>query len=85
MQLINRAGHSVFLDVPVAALASRMMKTTLALRPLFANTKPADIESQMSRFRAERLPYYSKAKFTFKGESIGAEEILGVIRTENQK
>src|SRR5438045_6679796 len=38
MSLINKAGASVFLDVPASEIANRILKTNIADRPLFANT-----------------------------------------------
>ena len=59
MDVIQRTGISVFLDVPVESLAKRIRQHALDDRPLLSNIQ--DLEAELSRKYEQRLPYYSKA------------------------
>ena len=84
IDMMNRAGKSVFLDVPVPILAQRMKLTTLSIRPLFAHTKPEGIQDQLQRMRSQRLPYYVRSLATVSGENIKSSEVLEVIKKESR-
>ena len=75
MEWINRAGTSVFLDVPIEELVTRMQRSSILERPLLASLPQDELKDNLGKKHTERLPFYRKAKVTISGETITAEEI----------
>lgn len=74
MDYINATGVSVFLDVPVATLYSRMVTHAQHDRPLYSPSNPDLLRSLQERYEA-RLPFYSQANIHIPGEP-DEEEVL---------
>lgn len=62
MDVINNAGLSVFLDVDVDELFSRLANATD--RPLLNSTDDEEKKKTLHALRAQRLPVYSRAHIT---------------------
>jgi len=78
MDIMNRTGCCVFLDVESKELAARLMKADV-VRPLI-QAEPADelvqtIESMMRK----RRPYYERARYIVAGNSITVEDVINRI------
>lgn len=84
MDIINHAGISIFLDVPVEEIARRMLQTEMAKRPLFRGQDESTIASHVQAMKKERLPFYLKAQLTFAHDFV-LEEIAGRIRDLERK
>lgn len=84
MNLINKSGVSVFLDVEAHEIADRMLKTELAKRPLLAGQDASTIVTRVESMRAQRIDFYNRAQLKVEGEEITAKkianEILGLER-----
>lgn len=82
MDLINASGLSIFLDATVSEIATRMMNTELAKRPLFAGQDVSTIAGRIQEMRMERIHFYLQAKITLSGDHLNAqiitEEILAL-------
>ncbi len=78
MDTINHAGISVFLDIPVEAIAGRMLQTEMAKRPLFAGQDESTIALRISAMRQERLPFYLKARLTFTGDFVLEQIVMRI-------
>jgi shikimate kinase len=76
MEIINRSGKSIFLDVSAREIATRMMKTELASRPLLAKSTTDEVKDRIEFLRSHRLQYYQKAKIVIDKDQISLEEIL---------
>lgn len=75
IELINNTGKSVFLDTTAKEIATRMLNTELAKRPLFAGQDKNTIEGRVKEMRMQRIPFYKKAHLTLSGNQINAEKI----------
>jgi len=62
MDYIGQAGISVFVDVPVSELASRIRAHAKDDRPLLSGL--SDLEAELSRKREDRIKFYSRADLT---------------------
>jgi shikimate kinase len=82
MILINASGLSIFLDTTVSEIASRMMNTELAKRPLFAGQDISTIAGRVQEMRMARIHFYAQARVTLSGDHLNApsiaEEILAL-------
>lgn len=74
MNYINATGVSVFLDVPVFVLHSRMLAHAYHDRPLYNPNDPDLLRSLQQRYE-DRLPFYTQASIIIPGEP-DAEEVL---------
>jgi shikimate kinase len=81
MEWINRAGKSIFLDVPAREIAGRMERSSLLERPLLGSLPLEEIQGKIERMRSERIHFYQRAMITLSGEAITAEEVVKKIRT----
>jgi len=79
METINKAGISIFLDVPPEEIVARIEKTNVEERPLLAAAGTDGLKDKIELMRTSRLKYYEKANHTFSGEVILAE-LLEAIR-----
>jgi shikimate kinase len=76
MEMINRAGKSIFLDVSAREIATRMMKSEIATRPLLAKKSEDEVKDRIEFLRSHRLQYYQQAKIVINKDQISLEEIL---------
>lgn len=74
MDYINATGISVFLDVPVAVLAQRILAHTHEDRPLNNPSDPELLTTLQKRYE-ERLPVYTQANIIISGE-ITEDDVL---------
>ena len=80
MEDINHAGISCYLDVSSQAIAKRMLNTSLAARPLFAEENETTLIPRIDQMRKERLPYYSKAALRVTGDNLTVGEVMAVLK-----
>lgn len=79
MDMINKAGTSIFLDVDPDEIVRRIEKTDVGERPLLAASGIDGLRDKIERMRASRLPFYSRAHHTFPGQ-VTSGQILDSIR-----
>jgi shikimate kinase len=79
MEMINKAGISIFLDVPPKEVAARIQKTDVEERPLLAATGVAALKDSIETMRTNRLSFYQQARFTF-GADVTAHQVVSAIR-----
>ena len=80
--IINEAGISIFLNVPVETIYRRMLGQKDSNRPMLHNKTDEEIFDFLKTKLSERLEYYSKAKLEFSGSDITAKEILEKLKSE---
>jgi shikimate kinase len=87
MEVINRSGTSIFLDVSAREVAGRMLKSDLAKRPLLAHAHDDEVKDRIEFLRSSRITFYKQAHLTIGGEQISTEDIIRLIelKKENQK
>jgi shikimate kinase len=76
IEVINRSGVSIFLDVPIDQLVERVAQKSD--RPLLDTTNQNELVQRMESFREQRLPVYRQAKFVLQNPMLG--DILGKLR-----
>jgi shikimate kinase len=76
IDVINRSGLSIFLDVPVEELKSRLASATD--RPLLNAGDERDKENKLNALRASRLSIYTKAHIIVENPSL--EKLLSALR-----
>jgi shikimate kinase len=75
MDIMNKTGITVFLDVPVEVILLRMNEEEKAVRPLLSSAKHTTSE-RLTQLREQRLKFYNQAKIILTGQEITVEEIL---------
>lgn len=74
IELINKNGISVYIEMTADALAKRLIKAK-GKRPLILGMNEVDLKFFIEANMEKRLPYYSRAKHTVKSENQSAEEL----------
>lgn len=77
MDFIKNLGISIFLDVPAADLARRIENHGKDDRPILSGT--TSLETTLQLKIDERLPYYSRADITMKGD-IEVKHLLEMLQ-----
>ncbi len=77
MRYINATGVSVFLDVPVSILHSRMLAHAQHDRPLYSHNDP-DLLATLQEKYTSRLPFYQQADLIIPGET-DPDEVLRLV------
>ncbi len=70
LETMKHAGKTVFLDVPVEVLATRLAANKSG-RPLISNLETGELLSYLEKLRESRLEWYTGAAFALRGENIG--------------
>lgn len=83
MEVINKNGISIFLNVPPDQIAERLWTVENQHRPMIQGKSKDQLLAFLNSKSEERFPYYKQAKFEFKGSHIQAEEILLKLKSEN--
>lgn len=76
MDIINQSGLSIFLDVPVEELKSRLAAATD--RPLLNSGDEIERENKLLSLRAARLPTYRKAHIVIENPTL--DKVMSAIR-----
>ncbi len=79
MELMNRTGCCVFLDVEPEELAARLLRGNV-VRPLIQGKNKQELIRTIEEMMAKRRPFYEKARYVIPGKSITAEDIIYKIR-----
>ena len=84
IQVINRSGISLFLDVAPKVIAERILKTDLATRPLFAPVRPENLKDNIEFMRSQRVTFYRQAHVTV-GPEMPVDEVVQVIKMTGRR
>jgi shikimate kinase len=68
IEVINETGLSIFLDVPVSQLLSRLEKKTD--RPLLSSADQKEMEEKLTEIRSRRLSVYQQAQITVENPDL---------------
>lgn len=80
IDVINRSGKSIFLDVPASEIVRRMSIGPIEKRPLLAAGGKDGLKDSIEFLRTNRLTYYKQAAITLTGTDITAEQMVEAIR-----
>ena len=61
MERMNKAGITVFLDIPLNEIADRLQKDKQNIRPLFQGADPAELKLLLQQRYSEREKFYRQA------------------------
>jgi shikimate kinase len=78
MELMNRTGITLFLDIPPVFLARRLNRSKTE-RPLIKGKSPEELESFITENLQKRRPFYAQAKFRIEREDLNPEGIMKMI------
>jgi shikimate kinase len=79
LDIINRSGISIFLDVPVEVITERIRRDGQLERPLLASLPPVQLNEKIEGLRNARISFYQKAQFIFSGNETTASQIVAAI------
>lgn len=76
MEVINKNGVSVYLDVPLNNILERLTNTQVAIRPLFSSLDTPQIILKLKDMHSQRNAYYEMAKIKLRGEDSSPELLI---------
>jgi shikimate kinase len=79
MEVINRSGKSIFLDVPAKEIVKRIKTMKSPERPLFSNVHPEELKDTIEFMRSQRLPFYKKAHHILHLKDLTIPAIVKII------
>jgi len=79
METMNKAGITVFLNVPVHTLVTRMHAHD-ANRPMLNGKSAEELTDFLEQKLRERFTFYQKAALILNGENIHGDEIIAALR-----
>jgi shikimate kinase len=81
MELMNRTGCCVFLDVEPGELAGRLIKGNV-VRPLIQEKPEEELVQTIEGMMEKRRPFYEKARYIISGNSITADDVIHKIEKD---
>ncbi len=78
MELINQNGISVYINMSDLSLFHRLSNSKKP-RPLVQNKSQEELKQFIKLHLEERLPSYSKAHITIKGENLDMDNLMEII------
>lgn len=79
MDLINRNGISVYLDVSLEEIFRRLHKDEGGKRPLFAGLDEGEMILKLKNLLADREYYYNQAKIKLSGDDVSTEHLISEL------
>ena len=76
MDLINTHGVSVYLEVPLGSISSRLQTSKVQQRPLFQGLDQGEITLKLKSLLVSREYFYNQSKIKLSGEDFSAELLL---------
>jgi shikimate kinase len=81
IDVINRSGKSIFLDVPASEIVKRMSRAGVEKRPLLAKQGIDGLKDHIEFMRSNRIGFYKKASFTLSGAVIQVQDMITALGT----
>ena len=79
MEVMNKSGITVFLDVPAREIAGRILKSNKEERPLLAKLAPDELKDQIEFLRSQRIRFYKQAAHIISAETILVEDVINKL------
>ena len=80
MTWMNRTGVTVYIQMSAASLFRRLQHAKQE-RPLFRGLQGEELKKEVEKLLSAREPFYKKAQYTVKGESLDVRSLASWIRT----
>jgi len=78
IDIINRAGTSVYLKTSAGNILSRL-RSTISLRPLLKNIAAGQLEEEIKKMIEFRKQYYEKANIIIDTNALNEQETVDMI------
>jgi shikimate kinase len=82
MEIINRTGISIFLNIPLEEISSRLLVHANKNRPLIIDKSPEQLMEFLKDKMKERSPFYKKAALEFQNKNLSAMDIVRKLKEE---
>lgn len=82
MEVINKSGISIFLNVSPSIIGKRLWNTDNQNRPLLKGKTEESLLDYLELKHQERYPYYSKSKIVLQGDNLSAEMIIEALKSK---
>jgi len=79
MDVMNRTGFCIFLDIEEGELVRRLSRAKTE-RPVIKGKTKEELAGFIGEMMKKRRPFYEKAKYILKGKDITADQIMKTIR-----
>jgi shikimate kinase len=79
MAYIKENGISIFLDVAPEEIVNRIQRHSSNDRPTYQKQDMQLLENLQQKYR-DRLPFYTQADFTLKGENLHIKQLLDILQ-----
>lgn len=76
MDLINAKSISVYLDVPLSTISSRIQASKVQNRPMFQGLDQGEITLKLKSLLSQREYFYNQAKIKLSGDDFSAELMM---------
>ncbi|MDX9881706.1 MAG: shikimate kinase [Prolixibacteraceae bacterium] len=78
MDVMNRTGFCIFLDVDTSELVERLTHAKTE-RPIIKGKSGEELAGFIDGMMEKRRPFYEKAKYILKGKNITVDQVLKII------
>jgi shikimate kinase len=82
METINKHGISIFLNVPLEEITTRLLAHPNKNRPLILGKSPEQLMEFLKEKMKERKPYYEKANVEFRKADLKAKDIVKELKAK---
>jgi shikimate kinase len=79
IDLINKHGISVYLDVPLEEISLRLSGAKIQNRPMFQGLDAGEMTLKLKSLLSEREFFYSQSKIKLSGEDFSAELLVSEL------
>jgi len=83
MEVINKSGISIFLNVPPSIICKRLWTTDNGNRPLLQGKTEEGLLDFLKLKHRERFPYYSQSKVITNGDDLSAMKLIDELKIKN--
>lgn len=80
LEVINKSGKSIFLDVPASEIVRRMSMGPIDKRPLLAAGGKEGLKDSIEFLRTNRLSFYTHASITLTGADISVQQMADALK-----
>lgn len=84
MDWMNAHGHTIYIEMPPPALATRLQGGK-ASRPLLKDLNKEEIQHYIEQKLSEREVHYQKAKSIVSGINLGADDLRALILSNSKR
>ena len=79
MDVMNRTGFCIFLDVDTEELVNRLTNAKTE-RPIIKGKSREELAGFIDEMMEKRRPFYEKAKYILRGKNITPAQVIKIIR-----